>query len=101
MAAGKVCKLVARPARKLAPIIIGEGMKTRIIPYAEKVGGHYWKPRGFKDLAAKNERWLEDMIRQGREVIDLGIDTSRSVRSKFYQLERQTLDRLGYPTTKP
>lgn len=101
MAAGKVCKLVARPARKLAPIIIGEGMKTRIIPYAEKVGGHYWKPRGFKDLAAKNERWLEDMIRQGREVIDLGIDTSRTVRSRFYQLERQTLDRLGYPTTKP
>jgi len=100
-AVGKACKLAPRAARKLKPVIIGESMSDRVIPYAREIGGHVWRPRGFDDLARKNEQWLREMIRQGREVVDLGIDRARELRSEFYRLEKQILKNLGYPTTKP
>lgn len=38
-------------------------------------------------------------MRDGKEIIDIGEDVGRAVRSKFYQAERELIERRGYPTT--
>jgi hypothetical protein len=81
------------------PIVIGENMK-RVQQYADDIGGHAYRP--FKnnsfdyDLAMKrNKRWIQDMKREGREIIDIGPDfRRRSIGrgpSDFYNMERRQL----------
>jgi len=84
------------------PIIVGENMK-RVKEYADKVGAHAyrpWKndPFDFGLGMKRNERWIKDQIRAGREVIDIGPDFQRRAatgrNSPFYEMERRNLD--GY-----
>ncbi len=84
---------------KKPPIIIGENMK-RVREYADQVGGDVyrpWKNDPFDfDLAMRrNERWIKDMKRQGREIIDIGPDFNRRLNgrnpSDFYNMERRNL----------
>lgn len=81
------------------PIIVGENMK-RVKEYADKTGGHAyrpWKNDPFDFILGmkRNERWIKDQMRNGREVIDIGPDflrraaTGRS--SPFYEMERRNL----------
>jgi hypothetical protein len=88
------------PASEVAkkPIVIGENMK-RVKQYAESIGGHAYKPWKNDpfdyDLAMKrNQRWINDMKRDAREIIDIGPDFKRrEVRgaSDFYEMERSQL----------
>jgi len=85
------------------PIVIGENMK-RVQQYADEIGGHAyqpWKNEPFDyDLGMKrNERWIQDMKKEGREIIDIGPDFKRrSVGrdpSDFYNMERSQLKDYG------
>ncbi len=89
-------------------IVIGEGMDAVKAAARQQdakwyqAWGKNFTPEGFdleKNLA-RNERWIRDKIRQGYEILDIGIDQDRSRRSLFYELERKILDELGYPTTQ-
>ncbi|MBI4356433.1 MAG: RHS domain-containing protein [Gammaproteobacteria bacterium] len=82
-------------------IIIGENMK-RVNQYADKTGGHAyrpWKndPFDFDLGMKKNDRWIRDQMRNGREVIDIGPDFKRrsatGKSSPFYEMERRNLNR--------
>ena len=89
-----------------APIVIGENMK-RVKQYASEIGGHAytpWKNTPFDyDLAMKrNKRWINDMMREGREIIDIGPDFARRrsgvAPSSFYNMERTQV--VGYERYK-
>lgn len=77
------------------PVVIGETM-VRVEAKAAEVGGTCYRPtKPYDDI--RNARWARDMqrdvIRQNRELIDIGIDPLRAIRSWSYELER----RIFYP----
>jgi RHS repeat-associated protein len=83
------------------PVVIGENMKDRVIPAAKNRGADYYKPRKTKgDPLKKNERWIDDKMREGREIIDIGPDPRRSKRSPFYEAEKRSIEKRNYPVTK-
>jgi uncharacterized protein RhaS with RHS repeats len=83
------------------PVVIGENMKDSVIPAAKKRGADYYKPRKTKgDPLKKNERWIDDKMREGRKIIDIGPDPRRSKRSPFYEAEKRRIERRNYPVTK-
>lgn len=57
-------------------------------------------PHEFSAAQARNARWINSKINQGYKIYDIGIDVTRSIRSPFYQLERNILKQRRYPTTK-
>jgi RHS repeat-associated protein len=94
------CPKVSAPKK---PIIVGENMK-RVKLYAEKTGGQAynpWKNDPFnKNLGMKrNKRWIQDMKREGRDIIDIGPDLKRrslgTDPSDFYNMERTQLKDYG------
>jgi hypothetical protein len=90
---------VARAGKK--PIVIGENMKDRVVPKAKEIGGDYYKPRPPRDMEhalQKQKRWINDKMREGREIVDMGPDPARRTRSPFYEVEKSELSRRGYPT---
>jgi hypothetical protein len=51
-----------------------------------------------ESLAIKrNAAWIRRKIKQGYEIIDIGIDPTRNTRSRFYQMEKQIITRALYP----
>ena len=81
---------------KKAPVIIGENMK-RVRKYAKEIGGHAyqpWKnvPFDYNLAMKRNTRWINDMMAEGREIIDIGPDFARRrtgvAPSDFYNMER-------------
>ena len=83
-------------------IVIGESMEKRVIPFAKEIGAKYYKPTSkiAENWMKNNKRWLLKQIREGKKIIDIGIDTTRTVRSDFYKMEKTLLEKLGYPVTK-
>jgi hypothetical protein len=56
--------------------------------------------RGMGDLVMqRNEAWIRQKIKQGYEIIDIGIDPTRNRRSTFYEMEKRILKEANYPTT--
>ncbi|MBK7235546.1 MAG: RHS repeat-associated core domain-containing protein [Sterolibacteriaceae bacterium] len=99
---GLSCGPNTREAKR-PPIVIGENMR-RVNEYANKIGGKTYRPwtnDPFKpDLGMKrNERWIADQIRSGREIIDIGPDFARRAAtqrsSPFYEMERRSLVGFG------
>ena len=85
-------------------IVIGETM-DRVNSYARSIGAKWyqaWRIEPFDEALAlkRNERWIRGVIRKGYRIIDIGIDTQRAVRSKFYGLERRIIEELGYAVTR-
>jgi len=94
---------MAGDAAKKPPIVIGENM-DRVREYAAKVGGHAyspWKLVPWDRVTAlrRNERWVLDQRRAGREFIDIGPDferrSSTGYVSDFYEMERRNLRGYG------
>ncbi len=85
------------------PIVIGENMKDRVIPAAKELGADVYEPRSkIKESWLKNNvLWLKQKMKEGREIIDIGPDPKRPVRSPFYEAEKQLIEKSKYPTTKP
>jgi hypothetical protein len=83
-------------------IVLGEGM-DRVKDFARKNDAKWyqaWKknfpnrkmtPDELSKSLKRNERWLKKKIKDGYEIIDIGIDPSRSSRSPFYQIEQQII----------
>ena len=46
----------------------------------------------------RNARVLKSKIKEGYDIYDIGEDHTRSVKSPFYQLEKQILEEANYPT---
>ena len=91
------------PGNKARPIVIGENMRDRVIPKAAELGADYYKPRAPVDVEhafKKQARWINDQMRQGREIIDLGPDPIRTKRSPFYEIERKAIQKRNYPVKK-
>jgi|GEM_PF-3002346 len=84
-------------------IVIGESMKKRVIPFAEKIGATHYKPKSTNpaNWMKNNERWIRKQMREGKEIINIGIDRNRAVRSEFYEMEKRVLEEAGYPVTRP
>lgn len=102
-AAGTVGKAATNiMSNSLRPIVIGENMVDRVIPYAKKVGAEWYKPysKNPGNWMKNNERWLNKMVKQGREIIDIGIDPVRSMRSSYYEMELGLLNKLNYPVKR-
>ncbi len=47
---------------------------------------------------ARNARWLNTKINQGYKIYDIG-PKGPNITSPFYQLERDIIQKTGYPTT--
>ena len=87
---------------------MGENM-DRVKEYARRKGGHAYKPWPNKPFdkalgMRRNERWIRDQKRAGREIIDIGPDFRRRATpgkgpSDFYEMERRVLG--DYPGRKP
>ena len=99
-------------SRELKPVVIGENMK-RVEAYARRIGAETindWLA-GRKWSLELNKVWVQEMMRQGRRVYDIGPDFARRLKrfaairagkqgvpppiSEAYNLERQILK--GYP----
>ena len=80
-------------------VVIGENMAGRVIPYAEKIGARYYKPvsKIAENYMKNNERWIRKQIAQGKIIVDIGIDSTRKVRSAYYEMGKRVLKELGYP----
>lgn len=75
-------------------------METRssaTTPYADEIGGHAyrpWKndPFDYNTAMRRNKRWINDMMNEGREIVDIGPDFARRRAgvspSDFYNMER-------------
>jgi hypothetical protein len=101
-------------SRELKPVVIGENMervrnyaKGRYLTINDFVPESAWKAAdSFQEKMLLNQHWIEQMIREGRLVIDIGPDFTRRLKrflagqspaSPFYELERRTLRESRYP----
>jgi RHS repeat-associated protein len=88
---------------KEKPVVIGENMK-RVQQYADEIGGHAYRPWendpfDYNLGMRRNKRWIEDIKRQDRDIIDIGPDFPRRSLgrepSDFYNMERTQLKGYG------
>jgi RHS repeat-associated protein len=91
-------------------IVIGEGMLDRVKPTAKSIGAKWYQAwsKNFPGRklteaelnAAKvrNARWLNSKIDEGYKIYDIG-PRGVDIKSPFYQLERDIIQKRGYPTT--
>lgn len=57
-------------------------------------------PNELKMAINRNYRWIRSKIKQGYKIYDIGIDPTKATRSPFYEVEKNTIDKLKYPTSK-
>jgi RHS repeat-associated protein len=91
----------------MRPVVIGETM-SRVEAAAEYYDAHYYRPwsdnfddGGIKDFELakeRNRRAINNWMRQGRLIINIGLDDAREPwrTSPFYALEREEIARRGY-----
>jgi RHS repeat-associated protein len=80
-------------------VVIGESM-TRVIPFAIAIGADWFSsPRRELGLRRDNLAWLARRVREGRVIIDIGLDRTRpaSMRSTYYTMEYRFLRGIQYP----
>lgn len=81
--------------------VIGENMK-RIRRAARQIQARWYQgwnvdPWDPDIVERRNRRWIVEKMKQGCEIVDIGIDPTRNLRSRFYQMEKQILNDKGYP----
>jgi RHS repeat-associated protein len=91
---------VPMPAQK-PPVVLGEDMMNRVIPFAEQHGFDYYKPgpslgSQAANLAA-NRAWIEGMINEGRTFVDIGPAPGRLQLSPYYQMESGLINQNAAP----
>ena len=104
--AQEVVEVASRSGRP--PIVIGENMAERVIPYAQQIGAQTindFIPAERWSMEA-NEAWIRQMRAEGREITDIGPDFDRRLYrathgirpdSEAYNLERRVLQEYeGY-----
>lgn len=77
-------------------VVIGEDMANRVIPFAEKNGYKYFKPRGKnpKNWINNQKQWINRQIRDSKtEIIDIGPKGSQPT-SVYYKIELNEIKKL-------
>ena len=71
-------------------------MEERVIPAAEEMGAKYYKPRSknSNNWMENNKSWVKREVKNGSEFYDKGVDPNRVNRSKYYEMEKQTLKEM-------
>jgi RHS repeat-associated protein len=92
-----------KASKGLKPVVIGENMRDRVIPYAKEIGADWYKPRSNNPerWLGNNERWLKTKMAEGREIIDIGIDPLRTTRSPYYEAEKHLIQSSNYHINYP
>lgn len=82
-------------------IVIGENM-SRVRAYAKRIGADVFEPtaKTIKEGFKQNMSFIRRAIHEGKEIIDIGPDPNRAIRSNFYRSEESVIERRGYPVTK-
>jgi hypothetical protein len=82
--------------------VIGETMK-RVRAAANEFGAESLETaaKTAKKMWKENSTWLRQAMRDGKEIIDIGEDASRPVRSKFYKAEKEVIERRNCHVTRP
>lgn len=83
--------------------MIGENMRGRVIPAAERTGADWYQPPRFANDAqsmAHNRYWINEQMNQSRGIIDIGPAAGRAnfpePTSRWFAMERQQLLQRGY-----
>jgi hypothetical protein len=81
-------------------VMIGETM-SRVRAKAAEMGADVFETSAetAKAMWKENSSWLRRAMREGKDILDYGLDEARQARSKFYQAEKALLDSRNYPTT--
>jgi RHS repeat-associated protein len=88
-------------ARKVR-VVIGETMED-VAKAARRIGADYYKPAGRlspRNWLKANKEWMRRMMKEEREIYDIGIDARRIERSRYYRAEKGILRRKNYPTVE-
>lgn len=91
----------ARGATVLPPVVIGENMAGRVLPFANQIGAETYQPGpylNFVDSMQQQQAWIQQVASQSRAIIDIGPDLARPNFSPYYDLETTTLEDMNYPT---
>ncbi|MGH7653538.1 MAG: hypothetical protein ACREN6_02640 [Gemmatimonadaceae bacterium] len=83
-------------------VVIGETMDRVRAAALDASAGVFEKAPGAtaQEIYKANMSWLRGAMHEGKEVIDIGTDLGRGERSPWYRLEKELLERRGYPVTK-
>ncbi len=81
-------------------VLIGETME-RVEAAAAEHGAATFQTtaRTARQMWKENSSWLRKAMREGKEVLDIGENALRPIRSPFYRAETNLLKLRGYPTT--
>lgn len=86
------------------PVVIGEGMTGRVVPAAQKLGADWYQPPTFANNAqslAHNRYWINEMMNQGRGIIDTGAAPGRTnfpdPTSPWFSMELDQVAQRSYP----
>jgi RHS repeat-associated protein len=80
-------------------VVIGETAE-RVREFGLRVGAETFQAseaalaRGARSIWRENRAWVERAYQEGREIIDIGLDATRTDRGRFYRAERLLLERL-------
>ena len=78
-------------------VVIGEDMINRVIPFAEKNGFKYFKPRGKNPANwMKNQKqWIHRQVKDSEtEIINIGPKGVEPI-SKYYKLELEAIKKIN------
>ena len=86
------------------PVVLGESMAGRVIPAAQKLGADWYQPPTFANDAqslAHNRYWVNEMMNQGRGIIDIGAAPGRAnfpgPTSPWFAMELDQVAQRSYP----
>ena len=83
--------LVATVAGQDGFVFIGGNSHERVIPCAEKLGARYFVPTHrdapFEVMMRENRQWIDEMMKAGVPIIDLGPDPRLGKNGPFYAME--------------
>jgi hypothetical protein len=86
------------------PVVLGESMAGRVIPAAQKLGADWYQPPTFANdtqSLAHNRYWVNEMMNQGRGIIDIGAAPGRAnfpgPTSPWYDMELTQVAQRSYP----
>lgn len=95
VAGGAVVAALAdpNPAASEGRVVIGETM-GRVRAAGLKYGAETFETtaKTAKQMWKENSTWLRGAMREGKEIVDIGLDVGRQVRSKFYQAEKVLIE---------
>lgn len=88
-------------------VVIGEGME-RVRRFARSIDAKWYQAWGKNFSRAmtkaerkaawqRNKQWLLKQMKEGKEIIDIGIEDGKST---FYRLERAFIHKMKYPYYK-